>query len=268
MGESKRRRNLDQNYGKPQLVNRESLYYISTFHKAFILQTLQTWRQTIKRFPKILTRTHEKFLTSRFAVANKITRKTISVEAYTDLVLNTYTELENYIERKQINSLSIRLLKDRKNTPYSISVISPSKSLVASKSHLLNQEMAWLDFFIVAPSFLCQGIGTVTLQYITAELGDRIAAQIYIDSAGFFEKSGFDLEIYRSDNDADFYIAQNLSSDLGVIKKEVLFREDPQKQTYLSTNVAYSDNIAISEIVRLISREYPGIDIAEILSAS
>ena len=191
MGESKRRKNLDPNYGKNKSVDNELLYYTSTVNKAFILQTLQTWRQAIERSPKILARTHKEFLTSRFAVANRITQKAIPIKAYADLILNTYSELENYIERRQANSLSIRLLKDRSNTPYSISVISPLKSLVASKSPLLNQEMPWLDFSIVAPSFLGQGIGTITLQYITAELGDKIAAQIYVDSAGFFEKKGF-----------------------------------------------------------------------------
>ena len=84
----------------------------------------------------------------------------------------------------------------------------------------------------------------------------------------FLKRRALKLEVYRSDNDADFYVAQNLASDFVVIKKEFLFREDPQKQTYLPINITYSDNISASEIVRLISKEYPGMDIVEILSTS
>jgi hypothetical protein len=262
MGESKRRKSIDPNYGKSQtkIIDIDTAYYISTSKKEFVFQTIKEWRQIIKNSPQILFETHKKYLSSRFAQTNRITANIHPINRYAEGIMHTYDECAGYIAGKQAEDLDIRLLKDRGNNIYSITIIQKSKRIQNSPSLVLSKPLPWIDFLIVNPLLLNQSIGKLTVQYVIAELGSQIASHIYIDSAGFFEKQGFKLEVFFPNKDADYYVAQNLSTNVKVDRKELL---TPEKYGFVrGVEIVHSSTINSEEIIRFIEMEYPELSIS------
>lgn len=256
MGESKRRKKLDLNYGKSRTIQKDAVYYVSTADTESVIFTLRKWQNSISQTPKILLKTHKNFLSSRFSVNNQVTASKLPISTYAHLVLNVYGEFEKFIQKKKNSNLDIRLLKDRNENIYSIIAITKAKSMPNSKSTLLRDEMPWIEFLVVNPLLLNQGIGTLTFQYLISELGSKIASQIYVDSAGFFEKQGFSLEIDIPNNDADFYVAQNLSSNLSIVRRE-LFHQYRNEIVYRTLEVVHSSNVNSDMSIKIIEKEYP-----------
>ncbi|AFY34344.1 N-acetyltransferase [Calothrix sp. PCC 7507] len=258
MAEARLRKQPNSNYGKSKVIavtdGLNSLCYMTPSNLTDITTTVKEWQKQIKANPKLFSTNYTKFLSSKFAQVNITSLKTFTLNSYVDGILNSYEEFENSIS--EADDLSdLRFLRGDDATIYSLATVRRSKRLLNSSCATLNEPMPWLDFFLVNPIFLNQGIGKLTIQYIIADIGHRIASQIYVDSAGFFEKQGFKLVIYNKHYDADFYIAENLTSPLIVYNISVSIPDGEYCNRVI--DVACSSNQGIEYALSKVKQVYP-----------
>lgn len=214
MGEAKRRKNSDSEYGKLKLVQLSKLTYTAPTECVELCDVLSAWKRQVRSHPKLLAKNLQKYLSLDHNPGKVGAPQNIKLPFYVEMVTQIYREFSHYIS--DAGSIAdMRCLEGEDNSIYAIASAWDSCSVLG------HEGISYLNFFAVNPLYLGQGIGTLFMKYIASEFGQKMISKVYLESTYFFKKQGFDLLREEPQIDADYYIATHLDAPYRIEKLQV-----------------------------------------------